>query len=168
MAGRILIADDVTPSRIVLKGALKAARHVILQANSLPQVMRMARQDHPDLIILGESLSDGGAVPLLKRLKADPALARIPVIVVAAVADRAARLAALHAGAEEVVTKPFPDSYLQALARNLMRSSAIRDELDRRRDTARELGFAEAVPSFSRPSRLALIAPDMKTAIHWR
>ncbi len=168
MAGRILIADDVTPSRIVLKGALKAARHVILQANSLPHVMRMARQDHPDLIILGESLSDGGAVPLLKRLKADPALARIPVIVVAAVADRAARLAALHAGAEEVVTKPFPDSYLQALARNLMRSSAIRDELDRRRDTARELGFAEAVPSFSRPSRLALIAPDMKTAIHWR
>lgn len=168
MAGRILIADDVTTSRIVLKGTMKAARHTILQADSAAQVMRMARQDCPDLIILGESLADGGAVGLLGRLKGDPLLARIPVVVVASVPDRANRLAALRAGAEEVVTKPYDDASLQALARNLMRTRATQDELDRRRDTARELGFAELGQGFSRQTRLALVAPDMKTAIHWR
>ena len=168
MAGRILIADDVTPSRIVLKGTLKAARHTILQADSAAQVLRLARQDHPDLIILAETLSGGAMLQVLTRLKADPGLARIPVVVVASVPDRATRLAALAAGAEDVVTKPFPDSLLQALARNLMRTRATQDELDRRRDTARELGFAEAASGFQRQTRLALVAPDMKTAIHWR
>lgn len=109
---------------------------------------------------------------MLTRLKADPPLlARIPVVVVASVPpNRTSRLAALRAGgAEEVVTKPYDDASLQALARNLMRARATQDELDRRRDTARELGFAEVGHGFSRQTRLALVAPpDMKTAIHWR
>lgn len=168
MAGRILIADDVSTNRIILKGTLLAARHTFLQAESEAQVMRMARSERPDLILLGETLSDGGAVQMLMRLKSDPVLARIPVVVVASVPDRAARLAALRAGAEEVVTKPFDDVPLQALARNLMRTRATQDELDRRRDTAKELGFAEVADGFQRQARLALVAPDMKSAIHWR
>ncbi|WP_300516590.1 diguanylate cyclase [Aliiroseovarius sp.] len=168
MAGRILIADGVTTSRIMLKGTMKAARHAILQADNAAQVLRMARRDRPGLIILGESLVDGGAVQLLGNLKADPLLARIPVVVVAAGPDRAMRLAALRAGADEVVTKPYDDATLQALARNLMRARTAQDELDRRRDTARELGFAEIGKGFACQARLALVAPDMKTAIHWR
>ncbi len=60
MAGRILIADDVTTSRIVLKGTMKAARHTILQADSAAQVMRMAREDRPDLIILAKACPMAG------------------------------------------------------------------------------------------------------------
>ncbi len=168
MAGRILIADDVATNRIILKVKLVAARYEVIQARDGAEALALARSERPDLILLGSSIPEGGAPKVCAALKTDPIASAIPVVMVTSVDDRAERLAALHAGAEDVVVRPYDDTALLALVRNLMRMRATQDELGRRQDTAKELGFGEARPGFQRQARLALIAPDPQEAIHWR
>ncbi|WP_242106361.1 diguanylate cyclase [Aliiroseovarius subalbicans] len=168
MAGRILIADDVATNRIILKVKLSAARYNVLQARDGAEAQAMARAERPDLIMLGQNIPDGGGAKVCAALKADPAIAAIPIVVVASSDNRAARLNALEAGAEDVLVKPLDEAAFLALVRNLIRTRATHDELDRRDGTARELGFAEPRQSFQRQARLALVGPDPQEAISWR
>jgi two-component system cell cycle response regulator len=170
MAGRILIADTTAANRIILKVKLEAARYDILQAATCEEVLARAKTDHPDMVILDAHLpgAPGGGVEICRRMKADPALAAIPVIVTDAVPDRAARLDALTAGGDDYLGKPFDEVTLLALVRHLMRARVMHEELTRRQDTAEEMGFADVAPEFARTPRIAVIAPDPDQGLVWR
>lgn len=167
MAGRILIADNVATNRIILKVKLMASRYETIQATSAGEVRRMARADRPDLVILDASLP-GGAIETCAALKADPTTRTIPVLVLDPVPSRAARLAALRAGADDYLEKPLDEATLLALVRTLMRTRATFDELTRRQETNIALGFADAPSSFNRQPRLALVTPTRDIGISWR
>lgn len=170
MAGRILIADTTATNRIILKVKLEAARYDILQAATCEEVLERAKTDHPDMVIIDAHLPGeaGGGVDVGRMMKADPALRAIPVIVTDAVPDRAARLAALAAGADDYLAKPFDEVTLLALVRHLMRDRVMHEELSRRQDTAEEMGFADVAIDFARTPRIAVIAPDSSTGLAWR
>jgi two-component system, cell cycle response regulator len=152
MSGRILIADTSSASRILLQARLSEARYAVTMAATGAEVMAALRRDRPDLLIADERLPDLDGVTLLRQIRADPALARLPVILLTETGDDAARIAALEAGADEFLVKPVDSIALMARVRSIFRTSETEEALDRRRVTVQEMGFAEG-PRASPPRR---------------
>ncbi len=168
MAGRILIADNIATNRIILKVKLAAARHDVVQAGSVEEALRVARESLPDLIIADIDLPGGGIAALCEGLSAEPDMAGIPVIALAPLEERRTRLAGLRAGADEVLAKPLDEQALLALARNLIRSRATHAELLHKQAITREFGFAESAPQFTRPPHVTLVPGSPEAGFGWR
>ncbi len=168
MAGRILIADDVATNRIILKVKLAASRYEVLQAGSVETLLQQARASHPDLIIIAQSLPGGGIKAACAALQADPELAHIATIAITPSHNREDRLAALRAGADEVLSKPMDEDILHAFARNLVRTRATFNELTRKQLVAREFGFSDMAAEFTRQTRIALVSNSRETGFIWR
>jgi two-component system cell cycle response regulator len=168
MAGRILIVDDQATGRMTLRVRLAEARYDVRAATSGAEAAGILGAWPADIVILDARLGDMTARDLCLRLKADPATAEVPVLILVGAADPAARLAALGAGAEDVLTKPIAEVALLARVRSLLRVRETRREIRRRAATAAVFGFAEAAPGFKPSARIALVAADRPTADRWR
>jgi signal transduction histidine kinase/CheY-like chemotaxis protein len=81
---RVLVADDEEVFRYVLRQHLLAARHVISEAATGEEALRLARVERPDLICLDLGMPDIGGAEVLRRLREDPGTRDIPVVVVTA------------------------------------------------------------------------------------
>jgi CheY-like chemotaxis protein len=81
---RVLVADDEEVFRYVLRQHLLAARHVISEAATGEETLRLARAERPDLICLDLAMPDIEGTEVLRRLRADPETQDIPVVVVTA------------------------------------------------------------------------------------
>ncbi len=172
MAGRILIADDVTTNRIALNVKLSAAFYEVLQAGSGAEAIAMAGHERPDLILLALDLPDMNAIETCRRLRQNPKTADIPVLIISARSAREARIEALRAGAEDFLQKPVNEALLLARVRNILRTRDSDEELRmhdgmNREITGRELGFAEPAHSFSPPCDVVLIARKRETTRAW-
>ncbi len=98
-------------------------RHTYLELMPTMQAtigIELARQHHPDLIVLDLNLPDVPGADVLKRLRADPTTRAIPVIVLTADASTRQRERVMALGAEEYLTKPLDVSkFLDIIARKL-------------------------------------------------
>jgi two-component system cell cycle response regulator len=168
MSGKILIVDDVATNRIVFKVKLGAACYTPVLAVDGASCLAMARQDKPDLILLDLVLPDMSGVEVLRRLRADPETATIPVVVISAAESAGARLAALTAGADDYWPKSADDQTLLARLRNLLREREEFIELADGGAPIRALGFAEPGAGFEAPGTIALVTHQPETAIRWR
>lgn len=168
MAGKILIVDDVATNRIVLKVKLSSARYDILQADNGPDALRLAAQDRPDLVLLNLQLGGMTGLETCRELKANPATASIPVILLSNHGDADTRLMGLRAGAEDFFVKPLDELVLLARMRSLLRTRETVEELRLREGTLQSLGFAEVKPGFEPPARIALVAPVREQAMAWK
>ena len=103
---RILLVEDNEMNRDMLSRRLQRKGYEIVLALDGVQGVEMARSQSPDLILMDMSLPvlDGWEAP--RRLKADPDLARIPVIALTAHAMSCDRDKALAAGCDDYDTKP--------------------------------------------------------------
>lgn len=81
---RILIVDDEEISRYVLRQHLMMPEHVIWEAASADEAVRMAREERPDVVCLDLTMPEADGHEALRRLKADPETATIPVVIVTA------------------------------------------------------------------------------------
>jgi signal transduction histidine kinase/ActR/RegA family two-component response regulator len=79
----------------------------LLTATHAKQGLEIARRERPDLVLLDVHLSDLSGHEVLARLRADPATAGIPVVVLSADATQGQRRRLVQAGAEDYVTKPL-------------------------------------------------------------
>src|SRR5262249_31928647 len=91
--------------RYVLRQHLITPRHVITEAASGADALRLARDEHPDVICLDLRMPDLAGDEVLRRLKADPATRDIPVIVVTSMAVNDAERRALGDLAADVLSK---------------------------------------------------------------
>ncbi len=159
MGGKILIVDDVATNRIVLKVRLTAAGYLPQLAPDGRAALGRIAADRPDLVLLDLSLPDMTGADLLARLRADPQTAGLPVIVLSAGSDKAARVAAFRAGADAFLTKPVEDQTLLARIRSLLRQKELSEGLG----GLAMLGLAEAAAGYQSPGRVALITarPDL-------
>ena len=168
MAGRILIVDDVATNRIVLKVKLADARYETAMAATGAACLQQVRETAPDLILLDHALPDMDGLAVLARLRADPATRDIAVILTIANPDGDARLAALRAGADDVMTKPIDDQRLMARLRALLRAREGADELRARDATLGAIGMADGAAGFERPGLIALVTERPEAALHLR
>ncbi|MGY6632184.1 MAG: diguanylate cyclase [Alkalilacustris sp.] len=168
MTGTVLIVDDVATNRIVLKVKMSTACYDTLQAADGTAALSVARSHHPDAILLDMMLPDMSGIEVCRQLKADPATADIPVIMVTSASDGQARRESLRAGADDFLTKPVRETVLMARLRSLLRARQTEAELRLRDGTSRAFGMAEPGAAFTTRGTIALIAGDAETAMGWR
>jgi diguanylate cyclase (GGDEF)-like protein len=128
-AATILVVDDEIQNRKLLEALLRPEGYVTRSAASGEEALASIAQHAPDLILLDIMMPGMDGHQLAGILKADPATAGIPIIMVTALIDRDTRLAGLNAGAEEFLTKPVDRAELWLRVRNLLRLKEFGDFL---------------------------------------
>lgn len=104
---RILVAEDEKQIADMIAFKLTNSGHQVIRAQDGEQAMLLAKQDSPDLIMLDAMMPGIGGFEVLRRLKADPALRSVPVIMVTAKGHERDVLSGLRGGAVDYVVKPF-------------------------------------------------------------
>jgi len=107
MPSRILIADDTPVNLKILSSILAAEGHTPLLATNGQETLDLARREAPDLILLDIMMPGKDGYAVCAELKADPALAEIPVIFLSALQQTADKVRGLELGAVDYVAKPF-------------------------------------------------------------
>jgi DNA-binding response OmpR family regulator len=121
MAGRkILIVDDDPVARQIAHTALKAAGYETVLAGDAMSALTQTRNQKPDLIILDIGLPAGGGFTFFERMKAFPALAVTPVLVVSGMDRATTEAKAREAGAAAYFEKPVAPDALVAKVRELL------------------------------------------------
>jgi two-component system KDP operon response regulator KdpE len=120
---RVLVVDDERSIRRFLKASL-GSQFVILEATTGEQALSAAASEHPDIIILDLGLPDIDGVEVTRRLRE---WSQIPIIIVSVREQEEDKIAALDAGADDYLTKPFGVGELMARLRVAMRRSAQTD-----------------------------------------
>jgi two-component system KDP operon response regulator KdpE len=113
-----LIVEDEPQIRRFVRSALEAEQWRVFEADTIRQGLIDAGTRRPDLVILDLGLPDGNGVDFLRDLRA---WSSMPVIVLSARSDEADKIAALDAGGDDYLTKPFGVGELMARVRVALR-----------------------------------------------
>lgn len=118
----ILIVDDEAPIREMVEFTLAADGFVCAGAATVAEARARIAGSPPDLILLDWMLSHGeSGLDFARRLRADPRHGSIPIIMLTARDANADKVAALDAGADDYIGKPFSPSELKARIRAVLR-----------------------------------------------
>lgn len=118
---RVLIVEDEETIRRFVRMALESEGYEAYEADTLKRGLIEAGTRRPELVILDLGLPDGDGVDFIRELRAWSA---IPVIVLSARSAENDKIAALDAGADDYLVKPFGAGELLARVRSQMRRSA--------------------------------------------
>jgi two-component system KDP operon response regulator KdpE len=118
---RILVIDDEPQIRRFLDISLRAQGHAVRQADNGRDGLALLATHGADLVVLDLGLPDMDGHEVLRELRGWSA---VPVLVLSVRADEAGKVAALDAGANDYVTKPFGTPELMARIRALLRDAA--------------------------------------------
>jgi two-component system, OmpR family, KDP operon response regulator KdpE len=121
-----LIIDDEVQIRRLLRVALEAENYQVHEAESGQQGLVEIANYKPAVILLDLGLPDMDGLAVLKRLRE---WSETPVLVLSVRDDEAGKVAALDAGAEDYVTKPFSTQELLARLRAAQRKSRPTEEI---------------------------------------
>jgi DNA-binding response OmpR family regulator len=121
MNQRILIVDDQPDICTMLEEVLGPAGYDTTSVTTGREAIASVLDDAPDLILLDVSMPDMDGYAVATMIKADPATASIPIIMVSALVGRGARVVGLGSGAEDYLTKPVDTAELVLKVRNLLR-----------------------------------------------
>ncbi len=103
----ILIADDSPDIRTIMRYLLNDLGFAVVEAADGNEAVRLARQCRPALILLDLCMPGIDGWEVAARLRADPALDEVPILAMTAYSASSAVRAALLAGCQLVVAKPF-------------------------------------------------------------
>lgn len=117
----ILIVDDHAPNRDTLAGLLENHDYRLLQADDGPAALQLAAQWLPDLVLLDVMMPEMDGFEVCRRLRADPRLAEVPVIMVTALDDRQARIMGIGCGADDFISKPYDHAELRTRVKTITR-----------------------------------------------
>lgn len=123
----VLIVEDEQAIRRFLRTALEADGLRVFEAETLQRGLLEAATRKPDLVILDLGLPDGDGIDFIRDLRQ---WSQMPVIVLSARAEESDKIAALDAGADDYLSKPFGIGELQARLRVALRRHAGTQQSD--------------------------------------
>ena len=118
---RILVVEDEADIRRFVRLALESEGHEVFEADGVKRALIDAGTRRPDLVVLDLGLPDGDGVDFIRDLRGWSA---VPVIVLSARSSEADKIAALDAGADDYLVKPFGAGELLARVRAQLRRQA--------------------------------------------
>lgn len=122
---RLLLVDDDTVTLQVLSKTLAAyARMRFVRSGA--EALKAVEAESPDLVIMDINMPGMGGLEVLAQLRARPASAQLPVILLTGASDEALEATALQIGAQDFIRKPFQPEVLVDRMRALLRLSTLR------------------------------------------
>ena len=118
---RILVVDDEPQIRRFLRAALVAQSYEVTEADTVREAIALATSERPDLMILDLGLPDGDGLSVVTSLRT---WTDLPVIILSVRGQESDKIAALDAGADDYLTKPFGAGELLARTRAALRRAA--------------------------------------------
>jgi len=112
--GNILVVDDMEANRTLLSRRLTRDGHRVTTAEGGRQALGLLEIDDFDLVLLDLMMPEMNGFEVLTRIKADPRLYRIPVIMISALDEVDSVVRCIEAGAEDYLPKPFNPVLLKA------------------------------------------------------
>jgi CheY-like chemotaxis protein len=116
----VLVCDDEPVLRMLVRATLDLGHYTIVEARDGDEALERIWSEHPDLIVLDMMMPGRSGGDVLTELRADPATAATPVIMLTARAQSSDRRAMDRAGADHYLTKPFSPIGLAALVEELL------------------------------------------------
>lgn len=117
---RILVIEDQEDNRAILRDLLAASGFAYLEATDGRAGVEAAERERPDLILMDIQLPEIDGYDATRRIKANPALADIPIIAVTSYALSGDEAKAREAGCDDYVTKPYSPRALIAKVRGFL------------------------------------------------
>ena len=120
----ITIVEDDEDIRALLTASLQREHFRTLEFEGGKGLMESLREQRPSLLLLDVMLPDANGFSLCRAIRADCALATMPVIILTARAAEADRVVGLELGADDYVVKPFSPKEVSARVRAVLRRAA--------------------------------------------
>ena len=133
MLQRVLIIDDAASVHALIRARLTDEPYAIHSAYNTEQGETMLRDFGADLILLDIDLPGEDGLEFCRRLKENPATARVPVMFLTAADATEQKVQGLELGAVDYMTKPFEPAELRARVRASLRTKRLIDALARKR-----------------------------------
>jgi two-component system KDP operon response regulator KdpE len=118
---RVLVVDDELPILRAMAVNLRARGYTVDVAATGEEALALAARHHPDVVLLDLGLPGIGGLDVIRGLRG---WTSVPIVILSARDDRANKVAALDAGADDYVTKPFDMEELLARLRAALRRSS--------------------------------------------
>jgi class 3 adenylate cyclase/CheY-like chemotaxis protein len=129
-AARILVVDD-TPQNVLLLADLLASKgYAVTTAASGAEALQRIEQEPFDLVLLDVVMPQMSGYEVCRRIRASPATAILPVVMVTALDPAQERVKGLEAGADDFLTKPINQPELLARVRSLLRIKTLYDTVE--------------------------------------
>jgi putative two-component system response regulator len=126
----VLVVEDDDQNLKLLVRLLTVQGYHVEGSTSGEAAIAMIERQQPDLILLDVHLPGIGGFEICRRIKQASATRLIPVVLVTGDGAREHRIAGIHAGADDFLTKPFDAEELQARVSSLIRLKRYTDELE--------------------------------------
>jgi len=168
----ILVVDDVAKNVKLLADVLTVKGYRTSTAASGEEALAAIAADPPDLVLLDVMMPGMSGYDVCRAIRADPAHAVLPVVLVTALDPARERVNGLEAGADDFLGKPVNQAELMARVRSLLRIKTLYDEVQRQKAELQEWNrtleqrVAEGVTQLERMQRLKrFFSPALAEAI---
>jgi len=120
---RILVVDSDKSTAGYVRNYLEESGYDATEAHDGETALQTISREKPDLVVLELTLPDQDGLEVIKAIRVDPALSRLPVIVLSSRATESDKLFGLDSGADDYLAKPFNPRELAARVNAVLRRS---------------------------------------------
>jgi DNA-binding response OmpR family regulator len=122
----VLIVDDDPAGQMALESLLVGQGYALAIASSGEDAYTKAQALKPDLILLDIMMPGMDGIEVCRLIRANPVLAKVPIIMVTALDDQESRLHGIKAGADDFITKSYHRAELRARVKTVIRLNRYR------------------------------------------
>lgn len=131
VGGTVLVVDDNVQNLELLQAYLEELPIETVTATDGQEAMAKVAQQAPDLILLDIMMPQMSGFEVCKKLKADPATADIPIIMITALSEISDIERGVESGTDDFLTKPVNKLELLTRVKSLLRLRHLKSELER-------------------------------------
>jgi class 3 adenylate cyclase len=131
---RVLIVDDTPANVKLLEDLLAFHGYEVEVAGTGEEALEAIRGRLPELVLLDVLMPGMSGYDVCRAIRADPAMAMLPVVMITALEDREERVKGIEAGADDFLSKPVNPPELLARVRSLLRIRRLYDTVQRQKE----------------------------------
>jgi adenylate cyclase len=127
---RILVVDDTPQNLKLLKRLLSVTGYDVVTASSGAEALTLIAGDKPDLVLLDVVMPEMSGYQVCRAIRADPATALLPVVMVTSLDPAEERVKGIEVGADDFLSKPINQEELLARVKSLLRIRALHRQVE--------------------------------------
>ena len=135
---KVLVVDDTPQNVKLLADLLVVKGFAVATAATGEEALARIAAEKPDLVLLDVMMPGLSGYEVCRAIRADPATALLPVVLVTSLDPQGERLKGIEAGADDFVGKPINQAELFARVRSLLRIKALQDEVRRQAEALKD------------------------------